>query len=686
MTGSERFSRLFKPGRIGKIKTKNRIVRVAAGTDYIAPEGFLNLKKELPYFEALARGGVGLIIIGATNVQNLQGYQTHMDDDKVIPGYQKLTDTVHKYNCPIFMQFMHIGAWFGVQAVSASSIPLAELQARGPDFPREPRALTVDEIIEIQKMFVNSAERAQRAGFDGIEINAATCHLCNSFLSRAWNRRNDDYGVDSLENRARFVVEIKDAIKERLGQDVPVGVLINGAEFGIKDGLTSEETQGFARIFEKIGFDYINVRAYGYNEYWDLHLPDSIYYPEPPKPIAKPLDNSHRGAGLTVPLAAAIKSQVSVPLITVGKLDADLGEKILEEGKADFIGFARRLIADPEYPNKVVAGTFEDIIPCTFCLNCFGYVVDRGEDMLCRINGAVGGEQDYAVKPASKKKKVMIVGGGPAGMEAARVAALRGHDVILYEKEPKLGGLLPLAAMIKGFEVEDLRLIVRYYKAQIAKLNVKVKLGTKVNSSLLEQVKPDVVIIATGGLPTIAAIPGINGRNVLSVPDLHRRVKGFLHFFGPRVLRFLTKFYLPVGKKVIVMGGALQGGEITEFLVKRGRHVTWIDTADTLEDERLPKVRTLRLFKWLAIQGVTMITKVTYEKITDNGLTITTKDGKRQHLEADSIIPLVPWQPNTELVKSLKRHVPEVYSIGDCKEPRLILDAIGEGFRVARNL
>lgn len=686
MTSSGRFSKLLEPGNIGRIKTKNRIVRVAAGTDYIAQGGFLNLGKELPYFEALARGGVGLIIIGANSVEDMPGHHTRIDDDKFIPGYRELTHTAHKYNCPIFMQFMHIGAWFGLRNVSASSIPLEELQARGPDFPVVPRELTIPEIVEIENMFATSAERARKAGFDGIEINAATCHLGNSFLSRAWNRRHDAYGVDTLENRAHFVVETKEAIKKRLGQDVPVGILINGAEFGIEDGLTSEETQGFARIFEKAGFDYISVRAFGYNEYWDLHLPDSIFYPEPPKPMARPLDTSRHRAGITVPLAAAIKKQVSIPVITVGKLDAELGEKILKQGKADFIGFGRRLIADPEFPNKVAAGKLEDIVPCTFCLSCFGYAVDRGEDMLCRINGAVGGEQDYAVKPASKKKKVVVVGGGPGGMEAARVAALRGHEVILYEKEPKLGGLLPLAAMIKGFEVEDLREMMRFYQIQLAKLGVKVKLGTEVTQSLIEQIKPDVVIIATGGIPTIPEIPGIKGRNVLSIPDLHRRVKGFLNFFGPRVLRSLTRLYLPIGKKVVVIGGALQGGEVTEFLVKRGRQVTWVDTAKTLEDNRLPRAKTLRLFRWLAKKGVTMMTEVKYEELTDKGLTITTKDGKRQTLEADSIIPVMPWAPNTELVKSLEGKVTEVYPIGDCKEPRLILDAVGEGFRVARDI
>jgi pyruvate/2-oxoglutarate dehydrogenase complex dihydrolipoamide dehydrogenase (E3) component len=240
--------------------------------------------------------------------------------------------------------------------------------------------------------------------------------------------------------------------------------------------------------------------------------------------------------------------------------------------------------------------------------------------------------------------------------------------------------------MIRGCEVEDLTKIISFYKLQFAKLGVKVKLGTEVTQSLIEQIKPDVAIIATGGIPTVPEIPGIKEPNVLSMPDLHRRVKGYLNLFGPRVLRWLTKFYLPIGKKVIVVGGGLQGGEITEFLVKRGRRVTWIDSASTLKDNRLPNARTLRLFRWLDKKDVNMMTEVKYEEITDKGLTITTKDGKGQALEADSIIPVMPLTPNTELAKSFEGRVPEVYLVGDCKEPRLILDAIGEGFRVARDI
>jgi 2,4-dienoyl-CoA reductase (NADPH2) len=690
MASDGRFKKLFEPGTIGQLKIKNRFVRTGAGTDFRDAEGILQLNKELPYYEALARSGVGLIIGGATPLFAFT--------EKHIPGYRALTDMVHKYDCPIFCQFMHLGAWVPhpdrmlaegrskEHMVSASAIPLSELQERGPDFPIASRELTVPEIKDIVDNFAGAADRARRAGFDGIEINAATAHLANSFLSRAWNRRQDEYGCQSLENRARFVIEIKDAIKKRLGDTVPVGIYINGAEFGIKDGSTLAETQGLARMFEQAGFAYIGVRSYGYMDYYDLHLPDSILFPEPPKPTA-PLNINRRGVGISVPVAAAIKKVVSIPVIHAGKLDAELGEKLLEEGKIDFVGLVRPLIADPEYVNKVAAGRMEDITPCIRCLMCFATGVDHGGEMHCTVNGAMGGEHDYVfLPPAAKKKKVVVVGAGPAGLEAARVAALRGHEVTLYEKAKRLGGFLLVSSFLKGDDVEDLGAWIRYYKRQFTKLGVRVILGTEVNEALIEQIKPDVVIVAVGGKPTVPEVPGVNKRNVLTAPELHRKVKRYLDLFGPRALRWLTRFYLPVGKRVLVMGGRGQRAAVAEFLVKRGRQVTIIDIEKSLEDPTWAKARNIRLFRWLARKGVTMMTEVRYDEITDKGISIITKDGKRQILEVDTIIPVLPLAPNTGLFESLKGKVPEVYCVGDCREPHARLEAVADGYRTARQI
>ena len=270
---------------------------------------------------------------------------------------------------------------------------------------------------------------------------------------------------------------------------------------------------------------------------------------------------------------------VSIPVITVGRLDPELGEKALREGKADFIAMNRRLYADPEFPNKLAAGRFDDIAPCTSCTQC----KDEDAPRRCRINAAIGTEGPYVVEPAQRKKKVVVVGGGPAGMEAARIAAARGHEVILFEKSPRLGGLLPVAAMVKGLEVEDLPAIIRYLKGQITKLGVKVRLGKEATPALIEEIKPDVLILAAGGVAQPPEIPGIHGRNVVSNAELHRMLKFFLRFLGSATLRRLTRIWMPLGKKVVIIGGGIQGCELAEFLIKRGRKVTIVDSADALE-------------------------------------------------------------------------------------------------------
>ncbi|MCK4274511.1 MAG: FAD-dependent oxidoreductase, partial [Dehalococcoidales bacterium] len=363
-------------------------------------------------------------------------------------------------------------------------------------------------------------------------------------------------------------------------------------------------------------------------------------------------------------------------VMVVGRLDPELGEKVLREGMADFIGMTRRLIADPELPNKVAAGRLDDIAPCTACDNCLG-------SRRCRINANVGTEHN-TVEKADKSKKVVVVGGGPAGLEAARVAALRGHDVTLYEKSNKLGGLLPMAALVKGTGIEDLPAIVRYLERQITGLGVKIRLGEKVSPSVIEEIHPEVVILATGGTTTVPAIPGIYRRNVISNAVLHRRLKFLLRFLRPGTLRWLTNFYLPIGKRVVVIGGGIQGCELGEFLTKRGRKVTIVDKSDT-PGEGMVDVILAYLFTWFRKKGVAVLSGVKeYVEITDKGLTIITREGEKQTIEADTIVPALPLLPDTELLKNLEGKVPEVYAVGDCKEPLLIVDAIAAGSRTAR--
>ncbi len=698
---TKKFQKLMEPAYIGKVRTRNRILKMGSHFGWFEyRDGYVN-EKELGFYEAIARGGVGLITVAAPNwdypMSLLPNVAYRLDDDKYIESMSGFTKVIHKYGCPAFIQMMHCGPLypakiFGGQPVAASCLPKGEIPRPQSDVARE---LTVAEIQEISEKFVQGVVRAQKAGFEGVEINSGSTHFFNSFLSRAWNRRQDAYGVGSLESRAKIVVDLIREIKKRCGQEFAIVNLINGAEVGLDKGITPEESQGIARILEKAGSDAINVRIDYYLRPADptlrdsTHFPDLVFYPEPPHPLGEKIDGSRHGQGAWVPVAAYVKQGVSIPVIAQGRLDAELGEKILRNGMADFISLTRRLFADPELPNKIASGRFEDIAPCTGCLTCFNAVETylarpQSQSAKCRVNAAFGREYEYEIKPAERKKKVMVVGGGPAGLEAARVAAMRGHKVVLYEKERRLGGAMNMAGMVKGYEREDLDSLLRYLETQVCKCGVEGRLGKEVNRTLIEEVKPDALVIATGGKHNIPNLPGINRKNVLTRQALHSRVKGYLRFFSPRTLRRLTGIWLPVGKRVVIMGGDVQGCQTAEFLVKRGRKVTIVETGKEIGSHVLETLVRPQLLNWLAEKGVTMLTEVKFEEITDKGLTITAKDGKKQTIEADTIVTALPLLPDTALLKSLDSIVPEIHSIGDCREPALIADAIADGSRIGR--
>jgi 2,4-dienoyl-CoA reductase (NADPH2) len=697
-----KFKKLLEPGKIGSLKIKNRMIKSGAAARYWGAGDDQVSDRIKHYYEAFARGGVGLVVVEAPTLipvaARMKG-NYRLDDDKYIKGVSELTQLIHKYDCPAFVQFNHNSNWQKKMPWDptpanyepprgASPVCVISEMDNNNEMPRE---ITIGEIQEIVDLFARTAVRAQKAGFDGLEINAASTHLIHSFLSRFWNKRHDAYGCDSLENRARFLVEILKEVKKRLGQDYPVEIIINGAEYGNLIGvensecLTAEDSRGIARILQAAGADAIQVRCQWLGRHDASFLTDHFSFPEPPIPIKsfpEEFDWSLRGAGANMRLAAAMKKAITIPVLTVSRLDPELAEKLLREDAIDFACFTRRLIADPELPNKVAAGKLDDIAPCMSCTTC----KVMGGFRRCRVNATIGTDQSYVVAPATKKKKVVVVGGGPAGMEAARVAALRGHEVILYEKTRQLGGLLPLAAMVKGLEIECLPSLVNYLKGQMIKHGVDIRLGQEVNASVIEQIKPDVVILATGGIPAVPEITGIKNRKVVNSADLHRQLKFFLKFMGPRTLRWLTKIWMPIGKRVVIIGGDIHGCELAEFLVKRGRKVTIVDTAAVLGDGMINHLKA-QLFWWFRKKGVTMISGAQkYVVINDKGLVVLTAEGYNRTIEADSIVPAVPMKPDTALLRSLEGKVPELYAIGDCHEPKLIVDAIGDGFSIARSI
>ena len=696
---SKRFARLLEPGHIGPVKTRNRIVKTGAAMLYWNENDTTVVPRMKAVYEALAKGGVGLLIVESPTIdwpfgrRWVQRYR--IDDDRYIKGLAELVQLIHKHGCPTFMQMNHDGPWQSTWGprpiipgppIGASAVSLPSPM----DFHNEPpRALSVEEIHQLVDKFASAAVRGQQAGFDGIDINAGSSHLLHNFLSPFWNRRQDAYG-GSQENRARFLVEIVREIKKRAGKDFPVSVCINGIEIGrmagIPDGqtITPSDSIRTAALLQQAGVDAIHVRSHWLGRHTSSFLTESLFYPEAPVPvktIPAAYDATRRGAGANLRLAEGLKAVLSIPVMVVGRMSPQLGEQALRDEKADFIGMTRRLFADPELPNKLAAGRWDDIAPCTACTTC----IDASRTKRCRINAALGTEDLWDHGRAAKKKRVMVVGGGPAGMEAARVAALRGHEVTLYDKAPALGGSLPLAAFIKGVEIEDVPAIVRYLKGQIGKLGVQVRLGQEVDEAAVREMKPDAVILATGGQPAAPAIPGIDGPLVLKAADLHRRAKPFIRLVGPGALNRLTRLWMPVGKRVVVIGGAIQGCELAEFLVKRGRQVTIVDTGEIRGQGMIGHLQQ-QLFVWFEKKGVAMIPLARSIEITPTGVTVVDHDCQVQIVPADTIIPAAPLQPDTSLLKKLNGLVPEVYAVGDCRQPQLIVDAIADGARIAHSL
>ncbi|MBN1612873.1 MAG: FAD-dependent oxidoreductase [Deltaproteobacteria bacterium] len=642
---------LFEQGKIGGLEIKNRIVMAPMLIwGLVEPDGAIS-ERGIDYYAERAKGGVGLITTGAAVTKpDLEYRRTRgmfrADNPDAVPRLKALVEAVHRFGAKLSIQL--------TPGAGRVIFPMAAREPVGPsvlpnvwDANILTRELKVKEIEALVRSFETAAGIVKEAGIDAVEVHAHEGYLIDQFMTSLWNKRQDRYGGD-LEGRLRFPLEIVRAVKDGAGADFPVIFRYAGSHL-IEGGREIEESLEIARNLESAGVDALHVDAGCYDDW---------YWPHPP---------GYQPPGCMADMAAAVRRAVGIPVIAVGRLGyPDLAEGVLRDGKADFIALGRPLLADPDWPIKAKEGRLDDIVPCIGCHDgCLGRATVRGAHLSCAVNPACGNEREAAIGPAERPKSVCIIGGGVAGMEAAMVAALRGHRVHLYEKGGRLGGHL-IEASAPAFK-DDLRWLRDYYESQLRKLDVAVELGTEATAQKIRDKKADVVIVATGSTPIVPAIPGMDQDRVATAVD---------------VLLGLKK----AGERVVVVGGGLVGCETAVHLAQRGRRVTVVEMLGGILPD-LFEANRQQLLKMLAESGVAVLTDAQLARVTDEGAVIVNKRRRYQaHIKADTVVLAVGLKPETRLARDLADAGIEIHSIGDCLEPGKIIDAIWSAHQTARGL
>jgi len=644
---SNDFDMLLGPGIIGKVETRNRIVLSPMVRNYATPEGFVT-RQLIDHYASLARGGIGLIIVEATFVERSgKGFyqQLGIHDNRCITGLNELVDAVKEYGSRVSIQLHHAGrqtdiATSGMAVVAPSPIPC-------PVSEGSPKELTIGEINKLVEAFAQAARRAKQAGFDAVELHGAHGYLVNQFLSPNTNQRTDKYG-GNLEGRATFLLEIISRTRELVGKDFAVTARINADDY-VAGGMTITECQELARILEKVGIDALNITAGTY----ECMLDDRITSPFG-------MISTYAPRGQLIALAEQVKEVVNIPIITVGAITPEIGEKALRDGKADFIAMGRALIADPGLATKLRTGARRDIRPCIRCNEmCIGRL-QSGLSVRCSVNAETSFES-YPLLPTQKRKKILVIGGGPAGMEAARVSALRGHDVVLYEKCEELGGHL-IEATVPSFK-EDLRDYREWLIRQIKGLGIDIKTGQVITRNVVSDINPDVVIIATGSRQSLPDIPGIDKPVVKTSIDI-----------------MLGKAK-PGNRNMIVGGGAI-GCEMALYLALSGKKSIIVEMLPELAAD-VPGMAKGALLTALSDNQIDSLTNTRIIEIIDTGVIAINQNQNKLNLTGDRIIMAMGLVSQTELYEELKDIVSEIYLIGDCFEPRKVGEATRDGFRIA---
>ncbi|MFC2066934.1 FAD-dependent oxidoreductase [Chloroflexota bacterium] len=647
--------KLFEPCRIGKLELRNRLVMGPMSLNS-SKDGFV-AERMIRFLEERAKGGVGLIMLGDGIVDfpigNNVAESVAIDEDKYVPVLRELNQRVRRHDARTCIQLSHGGrragqlGKSGYLEVSGGKIPVAPSVVAHP-VPGHvvPKELTIDDIEDIIEEFGQATRRALDSGFDSIGLHCAHMYLCGQFLSPWANKRQDNYGGD-LERRLTFVLRVIARMRQEMGDDYPLIVRMNGQE--TEGGNTYEEIKQIAQRIEKAGADALSISVGIGRVAKDYFLPGV-------GPMRDP------DAGM-VHLADGIKKHVAIPVMTVNKIrHTMMAQEILDAGKADFIIMGRPLIADPELPMKSAEGKFDEIIPCIFCNRC-GQSARIEPHASCSVNPVAFREGEITIEPASVPKNVVVIGGGPAGLEAAIVAASRGHKVVIYEKEAQLGGQLLIAVKPPGkANITD---FINYLRNEVKRLGIKVVPGSEATAKDIEKLRPDVVIIATGGTPVIPPIPGIAGKDVVTAWQV-------------------LAGSVATGQKVVIIGGGQVGMETAEYLAEQGKSVTVVEMLNDVATG-MPDVDRLSLLISLERLGVSVMTMTSAESVTDGTVTVSRK-GKARQLPADTVVLAAGLKPNRGVADSLKGKVPEIFVIGDSSEPGRILEAIRDGFEIANKI
>lgn len=642
------YDSLFTPFSIGNCEIKNRIVMSAMGTLMSNRDGTFS-EDEIAYFEARAKGGTGMIIVG-------QGYLTadlgqgvlghYWDHYHIVPSARALTNRCKAYGCKVFTQ-LSCGTGRNANEIHGKP-PYSSSENTWVWDPKvKCHALTLEEIREIMKQWEYSAGLVRDAGFDGIEVHAHIGYLIDQFLSPIWNHRTDEYG-GSPEKNARFALDIVDAIHRGAGNDFPV-IFRMSLDHRIPGGRTLEDSQKILKVLEEHGVDAFDIDAGCY---------ETIKYVYPPM---------YMGEACMEYICKSAREVTRKPLLNAGSHTPESAVHLIESGDADFVIFGRQLIADPEIGNKLLDARPEDVRPCMRCNEeCIGRILRYRSKLSCAVNPATGDENAMKLTKVEQPKNVVVIGGGPGGMEAARACAIRGHKVRLYEKNV-LGGTLNAPATAE-FKIQ-IRKLIEYYKVQLNKLGVEIHEHTELSIDSPILAECDRIVCATGSKPLSLPIPGINGSNVLGVIDAHLKPE------------------LVTGRNLIICGGGMSGCDFAlEAMTALGRKATVIEMKDDVATDVI-MMNQVSLKESMAEAGVALRCRCRVKEITGNGVVVINKDGGEELIEGDQVISAFGQTPDKDMVNKLRdKYYKKSIFIGDCVKAAKSGDAIRGGYCAALSI